>query len=116
MASALDQLVLLHTIVAGLFLERKILPYVNRQHALSFAVNSTEPTDVNLKMFDTLGRLALTGHWMIWLGRRSGRDLNAEQIAGLRKHVTSGFSMIANNPSLLLPIMDEHAIELALFL
>jgi hypothetical protein len=116
MASALDQLVLLHTIVAGLFLERKILPHVNRQHALSFAVNSTEPTDVNLKMFDTLGRLALTGHWMIWLARRSGRDLNAEQIAGLRKHVTSGFSMIANNPSLLLPIMDEHAIELALFL
>lgn len=29
MASALDQLVLLHTIVAGLFLERKILPFVN---------------------------------------------------------------------------------------
>lgn len=116
MASALDQLVLLHTIVAGLFLERKILPFVNRQHALSFAVNSTEPTDVNLKMFDTLGRLALTGHWMIWLGGRGGRDLNAEQIAGLRKHVTSGFNMIANNPSLFLPLSDEQAIELALFL
>jgi hypothetical protein len=116
MASALDQLVILHTAVAGLFLERKILPYVNRHHALSFAVNSTEPTDVSLKMFDTLGRLALSGHWMIWLGRRVGRDLNDEQIAGLRKHVTSGFSMIANNPSLLLPLMDEQAIELALFL
>ncbi|WP_198029579.1 hypothetical protein [Bradyrhizobium sp. WSM3983] len=67
-------------------------------------------------MFDTLGRLALTGHWMIWLGRRGGRDLNDEQIAGLRKHVTSGFNMIANNPSLLLPLKDDQAIELALFL
>jgi hypothetical protein len=116
MASALDQLVLLHTIATRLFLERKILPFVNRQHALSFAVNSAEPTDVNLKMFDTLGRLALAGHWMIWWGRRGGRDLNDEQIAGLRKHVTDGFNMIANNPSLFLPLKDEHAIEVALFL
>ena len=83
-ASAFHQLIILHTTVAGLFLERKILPYVNRQHALSFAVNSGEPADVNLKMFDTLGRLALTGHWMVWLGRFGGRDLNEEQIAGLR--------------------------------
>lgn len=114
--SALRQLVILHTIVAGLFFERKILPYVTQQHALSFAVNSGEPTDVNLKMFDTLGRLALAGHWMVCLGRLGGRDLNAEQIAGVRKHVTHGFSLIANNPSLLLPVMDEQAIELALFL
>jgi hypothetical protein len=115
-ASALHQLVILHTIVAGLFLERKILPYVTQQHALSFAVNSSEPTDVNLRMFDTLGRLALTGHWMVWLGRLGGRDLNAEQIAGLRKHVTHGFSLIVNNSSLFLPLMDEQAIEVALFL
>lgn len=116
MASAFDQLVILHTLIAGLFLEQKILPYVGRQHALSFAVNSVEPTDVNLKMFDILGRLALTGHWMIFLARRGGRDLNDEQIAGLRKHVASGFNMIVNNPSLFLPLMDEHAIELTLFL
>jgi hypothetical protein len=116
MAAALHQLVILHTIVAGLFLERKILPYVTQQHALSFAVNSGEPTDVNLKMFDTLGRLALTGHWMVWLGRLGGRDLNAAQVTGLHKHVASGFSLIANNPALLLPLMDEQTIEMALFL
>ena len=115
-AAALNQLVILHTTVAGLFLERKILPYVGRQHALSFAVNSSEPTDVNLRMFDTLGRLALTGHWMVWLGRFGGRDLNTAQIAGLRKHVTSGCRLIANNPCLFLPLMDEQAVELALFL
>ncbi len=115
-ASVLNQLVILHVNIAGLFLERKILPYVALQHALSFAVNSGEPTDVNLRMFDTLGRLALTGHWMTWLGRFGGHDLNAEQIAGLRKHVTSGFKMIVNNPSLYLPLMDEQAIEVALFL
>jgi len=116
MAIALHQLVILHTTVAGLFLERKILPYVKQQHALSFAVNSSEPTDVNLRMFDVLGRLALAGHWMIWLGRIGGRDLDDVQITGLRKLVTSGFSLILNNPSLFLPLMDEQAIELVLFL
>jgi hypothetical protein len=115
-ALVLHQLVVLHVTIAGLFLERKILPYVARQHALSLAVNSGEPTDVNLRMFDTLGRLALAGHWMIWLGRWGGRELSDEQIAGIRKHVTSGFNMIDNNSSLFLPLMDEQAIEIALFL
>ncbi len=114
--AVLHHLVILHLTIAGLFLEQKILPYVARQHALSLAVNSGEPTDVNLKMFDTLGRLALTGHWVIWLERYGGRDLNDAQITGLRKHVTSGLQMIVNNPSLYLPLMDEQAIEVALFL
>ena len=113
--SVLHHLVLLHVTIGGLFLE-KILPFVGRQHALSLAVSSGEPTDVNLKMFDVLGRLALTGHWMIWLGQVGGRELNAEQIAGLRNHVNSGLQMIVNNPCLHLPLMDEQAIELALFL
>jgi hypothetical protein len=116
MDSALQQLFALHTIIAGLFLERKILPYVGRRHALSFAVNSTEATDVNLKMFDTLGKLATTGHWVLWSWRHGGRELDDKQIAVIRKLVTDGFSMIVNNPSLSLPLMDEQAIELALFL
>jgi hypothetical protein len=116
MSLAVHQVVRLHTIIAGLFLERKVLPHVGQRHALSFAVNSGEPTDVNLKMFDVLGRLALTGHWMVWLGRSGGQPLNDEQIAGLRKHVVQGISLIANNPSLFLPLMDEQAVELALFL
>lgn len=111
----LHYLVLLHLIVAGLFLERKILPFVGRQHALSLAVNSGEPTDVNLKMFETLGRLALTGHWMIWSWKLGG-ELKEEQITRLRDLVNRGLQMIVNNPSLYLPLMDEQAIDLALFL
>jgi hypothetical protein len=92
----------------------RLLPFVGRQHALSLAVNSGEPTDVNLKMFELLGRLALTGHWMIWLGRIGGRELNDEQIARLRNRIDRGLQMIVN--CLYLPLMDEQAIELALFL
>ena len=115
-ASVLHHLVILHVTIGGLFLERKILPYVGRQHALSMAVNSGEPTDVNLKMFDILGRLALTGHWVIWLGRYGSRELDDAQVRALRMQVANGFQLIANNPSLYLPLMDEQAIEVGLFL
>ena len=119
MTAAVHQVIRLHVIVAGLFLERKILPYVGRQHALSLAVDSDEPADVSLKMFDVLGRLASAGHWMIWLARYGNgelKELNAQQIDGLRKHVADGFKLIMNNPSLLLPLIDQQAIDLALFL
>src|SRR5258708_24850571 len=36
MSSALHHLVFLHVTIGGLFLERKILPFVGRQHALSW--------------------------------------------------------------------------------
>lgn len=114
--SVLHHLIFLHVQIAGLILERKILPHVGKLHALSVAVGSGESADVNLRMFEMLGRLALTCHWMIWLGRIGGRDLTAEQVDGLRKHVISGLKMIVNNPCLYLPLMDEQAIDLALFL
>ena len=100
----------------GCFWSARLLPFVGRQHALSLAVNSGEPTDVNLKMFEILGRLALTGHWMMWLGRLGGRELNDDQYSGLRAHVNSGLQMIVNNPCLYSPLMDDQAIELAMFL
>jgi hypothetical protein len=114
--SVLHHLVFLHITIGGLFLERKVIPFVGRQHALSLAVNSGEPTDVNIKMFETLGRLALTCYWMMWLGQVGDRELTDEQITGLRDHVSSGFQMIANNSCLYSPLMDEQAIELVLFL
>ena len=116
MRSVLHQLALLHVNIAGLFLELKIAPLVAREHALSMTVQSAEPADVNLKMFETLGRLALTGHWMVWLGRYGGGELDDVLISGLRQHVNIGFQMIVNNPCLYLPLMDEQAIEVALFL
>ena len=53
---------------------------------------------------------------MLWSWRRAGRELDEKQIAVARRLVDDGFRMIRNNPSLSLPLMDEQAIELALFL
>jgi hypothetical protein len=109
-------LTLLHTTISGIILEQKIFPYIDKKHALSAAVLTGEPTDVSLKMFETLGRLALTGYWMMWMGQFGGKALNDVQIEGLKQHARRGMRLIANNPALYSPLMDEHAIDIALFL
>jgi len=53
-----------------------------------------EPTDVNLKMFDTVGRLAPTGYWMIWLGRRSGHQVAADRHDRHADHSHGGVSLV----------------------
>ncbi len=51
-----QQIILLHRMIATELLVKKILPYVERRHALSTAVASRSSVDVNLKLFDQLGR------------------------------------------------------------
>jgi hypothetical protein len=103
----------LHIQIGALLITNKIMPNANRRSALSAAVATRTSVDVNLKMFDMLGRLAMTGHWMVWAGSLNG-DPNLQ--AALDRMVKAGMQMINNNPALFLPLQDEQAIEVALFL
>ena len=94
----------------------KILPYVERRNALSAAVASRSALDVNLKLFEMLGRLAMTGHWMFWVASLGGGPIDPIIQTMLDKMVKAGMQLISNNPALFLPIQDEQAIEVALFL
>jgi hypothetical protein len=109
-------LIQLHVSIGSQFLNTKILPHVAKQNALSIAVRSIEFVDVNLKMFEVLGRLALTGHWVLWIFIQSGAQMNSEMGDTLRNIANSGIQLIHNNAALNLPLMDEQAIEVALFL
>ena len=65
-AGAAHHIIDLHIRIGALLIESKILPHVGRRDALSGAVHARTSVDVNLKMFEMLGRLAMTGHWIIW--------------------------------------------------
>jgi hypothetical protein len=105
----------LHIQIGALLMNTKILPHTGRRNALSNAVATRTSVDVNLKMFDMLGRLAMTGHWMVWAGSRGG-SIDPGLQAVLDGMVKAGMAMINNNPALFLPLQDEQAIEVALFL
>lgn len=96
-----------------------ILPHTNNLHALSAAIAPSTAIDVNLKLFDVLGRFAIAGLNLCWLfGEYSEPEKEMEfgqrtieQIISLQSAMSN---MIANNPELNSPIKDDQAIDIVL--
>lgn len=114
--AVLHRLIRLHLIIAEELLERKVYPHVEKRHALSMAVESRNWVDVNLKLFDLLGRIAMTGLWLHWIDELNESEAAPEMQAKLAQVSANGFKLIQNNPTLLSPLCDHQAIEIALFL
>lgn len=117
MLSVLQHAIKLHLLIATILLDQKILPHVGKRNALSVAVQTRTHVDVNLQLFDVLGRVATTGLWLQWL---APYEVDMQKKGALQAQVTElgikGFQLIQNNPCLFLPIMDQQAIEICLFL
>ncbi|MFN4281593.1 MAG: chemotaxis protein [Alphaproteobacteria bacterium] len=116
LTSVLNHTIALHLIIATDFLNRKILPHAAVPDAISMAVHSRTPIDVNIKLFDILGRIALTGLWQLWQVRRETEDVQTKVRLQLSELSALGFKLISNNSALFLPARDQQAIEIALFL
>jgi hypothetical protein len=118
-ALVLHYAIRLHLAIASELLEKKILPHVGTRDGVSAAVQTRSSVDVNLRLFDTLGRVALTGLWIHWFIERypdpdEGRRAEAlDQVARL---TTMGFQLINNNRALFLPLQDQQGIDIAMFL
>ncbi|HEX5181706.1 MAG TPA: hypothetical protein VFW19_01005 [Allosphingosinicella sp.] len=113
---AFNELVDLHFKVWNVFAER-IAPNVAKRHAISVAVGSSSSLDINLKVHDLLGRLAMRGLWLAWSNSEGNLPavLTAEQ-AELDTLALQLFHLIDNNPALQSPICDENAIDINLAL
>lgn len=99
---------------SGEFLSTNVLPYVGKRHAVSSAVRGANGLDVNLKLFDLLGRLSLAGLWRYWdASRRSEEEAEARQqsLRDTSKFMSAAMQLINNNPTLLLPVKDDHSID-----
>ena len=119
-AQTFHELVMVQRLIADELIAGKVLPHVEKQHALSMAVGSSSPVDVNLKLFDLAGRVALLGLWMLW--DQSGdvhlpdmrddwpEETGADELAQALVH------LVRNNPALLSPMQDAQSIDIALVL
>jgi hypothetical protein len=62
------------------FLATNVLPHVGKLHALSSAVRGSCSLDINLKLFDLLGRVAIDGIWALWVTcQYAGNDSEVKQ-------------------------------------
>lgn len=118
MGLILLEMVDLHLQVWEEFIGKKVLPHAGKLHALSAAVRTTSPLDVNLKLFDVMGRIALHGLWLVWADDRSG-DLPGPPSARRRDPRIDMLAdrlcaLVSANPALLTPVADEQVIDLSL--
>ncbi len=116
MISVLRQLIQLHMIIAEELLERKVFPHIEKRHVVSMAVESRNWVDVNLKLFDLLGRIAMMGLWLHWFANINENEKKSETEKKIAEWNAKGFKLIQNNPTLFSPLCDHQAIDISLFL
>lgn len=112
----IDQFVKLHMIVSTDFIENKIHPFSEKLHALSTAVDSANSVDVNLSLFETLGRIGTFGLWNYFYAESASDEQKEYFRARAHKALNTGVHAINNNPALLSPLRDDHAIEIMIFM
>jgi hypothetical protein len=108
----------LHSIIWSELVGAKILPYAATEHAISVAVNSSSSVDVNLKLFETLGRIAFRGLCLLSSmssdvplpeARSDWRLVNSEV-----EEIAAGIvQLIRSNRTLLTPIADHQSTDIA---
>ncbi|MBP0607723.1 MULTISPECIES: hypothetical protein [Burkholderia] len=112
----LNSLIELHFDIWDDFYRVKLQPHVGTRHAIASAVSSHVAVDVNLKLFDVLGRTAQRGLWEIWrysgLGNLPAR-LPDDASASVDECIRELVAMISNNQVLLSPIADAQVIDIS---
>lgn len=110
LALAFQQLLGVHMTIGEVFLNSRILPHVAVKFGLSFAVGSNSAVDINLKLFEVLGRLTQSALWLWWIRNQPNfpkdkAELAESRIASLGQAM---LTLIENNPTLGLPIADHQ--------
>jgi hypothetical protein len=113
---AINQIVDLHIRTASELIDGKILPAAGVKDGLSVAVRSINSVDINLALFEILGRIGLYGIWLRFLSSLADTQVASEFQAQSARLLAAGFTMIENNDILLLPVRDDQTIDIAIFL
>lgn len=107
----------LHRIVATSFIAEHVNPYAEVPDGLAVSVHSPASVDINLALFEVIGRVAIHGLWIVY-----NRSITNQQDSAMLQKIDEELQKIAdlivllieNNPALFTPLRDDHAIEINL--
>ena len=115
-SDSIERLITLHQSIADDYLKTYVEPRAFVPHGLTSAVPSQFALDINLRLFDILGRVATQGLWLLHETRHRNHDrtdspstkfnFSVEQIGELL------ISLIYTNPILYTPIKDSQATDI----
>lgn len=124
-SKSFDSIVDTYQQITDHYVDHCIIPFAEFKHALSYAVCTSCSIDVNIKLFDVLGRLAVKGLWVSGLlekscnenppvnGYNEQQELLSLRVRDITKSITS---LIVSNPILFSPYKDSQAIDIGLAL
>ena len=112
----MEKIIQLYRIIATAYIEMHVVPYSGIEDALAVSVPSSSSVDINLKLFEVLGRVALHGHWLMQkkIAMVAGGDSNDLSLVDveLKKCREILCGLINNNPAYFTPLRDDHSIEI----
>lgn len=106
----------LYLSVSDKLLVEKIGIHAARHNALSAAVRSRSALDVNLSLFDALGRLALLGLWHHAIACISDGEAQLNHLAKRDQLLNISIETINSNATLLTPKRDDHHVEIGILM
>lgn len=117
LTSILNQFLKLYLTTSEMYFTKTAYAHGSTLHALSVAVRSRESVDVNLAMFELLGRLAVCGIWTDHFSKslsKADPEFAKSFAETSAQTLDTIVSVICSNPTLYTPIKDDHMIEIAL--
>lgn len=112
----LQEAINLHLRVARDLIDTRLRPLAGRRDALAAAVRTRDAVDINLALFETVGRISLTALWMHWLSQRPEAAADVDSRSQVEPLCDLALTLIESNAILDLPIADEQNIDVALVL
>lgn len=113
-----DKVIRLSRIVGSYYIKDHIEPYSDIQDGLAASVPSASSVDINLKLFEALGRVAIHGLWVLQTKAGTPSGVNDEYLAAMDAEIQKTLKIICdlinNNPVFNTPLRDDHAIEITL--
>ena len=114
--ASIERLVDLYQMIASGYLDTNVVPRSKVRHGLVSAVPSQEALDVNLRLFDVLGRIGLYGLWQVWRFQKLDEKRHKAERETLREALSYTARLIMDailhNPILCTPIKDNQAIDI----
>lgn len=111
-----NRLMELYSRIASEYVDLYIEPRAKIRHGLSFAIPNAAPLDRNLRLFDLVGRVGLSGLWSACHVDAMDPDQSRVEIQSMQSRVQRAASllsdMISNNPMLCSPIKDSQSIDI----
>ena len=115
---SMERLIALHLKISDDYILSYVAPHADVVHRLSAAIPTGYPLDVNLRLFELVGRIGTRGLWLVDQVGRLDRAKDQRLVAQIEESISHTanllINVIRNNPALRTPIKDNQAIDINL--